>query len=279
MTGRQALPRTRLDAADLQLNVVSAGRLWTSLDVVDVAPSTNLVLADRARAGASSGAVLVAEEQSAGRGRRDRRWSAPRSSSVILSVLVRPDVQPADWGWIPLLTAVAVVDAVAAFGVAATVKWPNDVLVRGRKLAGVLCEVVPTPDGNAVVAGWGINVDQQAAELPVDTATSMRLEGGRLDRAGLLVAVLAAWESRYRSWLDAAGDAGTDHGIDQSLTASYASYSSTLGRDVLLALPDGSELRGRASRLDVGGGLVVVADGHEHLIAAADVVHLRLDPT
>ena len=167
-----------------------------------------------------------------------------------------------------MLTAMAVVDALGKFGISATVKWPNDVLVETRKMAGVLCEVVPAPDGNAVVAGWGINVDQTVDELPADTATSVRLEGGRIDRPALIVEVLAAWESWYLRW-----EAG-----DKRLATSYTRYSSTLGQDVRLHLPDGRQLEGRAKQIDSRGGLVVVAEGREHVVAAADVVHLRQEP-
>ena len=183
----------------------------------------------------------------------------------MLSVLVQPVADPARWGWVPLLTALAVVDALSTFDVSATVKWPNDVLVGRRKIAGVLCEVVPAPGGNTVVAGWGINVDQHIGELPPDTATSIRLEGGRIDRPALLVEVLAAWESWYLRW----------EADDSQLVTTYTRYSSTLGQDVRLHLPDGSSVQGRATRIDARGGLVVVVDGRERVVAAADVVHLR----
>lgn len=257
--------RTPLDGTELRAQVVSPERLWTSLEVAGALESSNVTLAEWARTGATSGAVLVAEEQTAGRGRRDRTWSAPQYSSVMLSVLIRPTAEPARWGWVPLLSALAVVDALGKFGVSATVKWPNDVLAGQRKIAGVLCEVVPTPGGNTVVAGWGINVDQEADELPGDTATSLRLEGGRVDRAALVVDVLAAWESWYLRW----------EADDHRLATTYTRYSSTLGGDVRLLLPDGSQVQGRATRIDKSGGLVVVAEGREHFVAAADVVHLR----
>jgi BirA family biotin operon repressor/biotin-[acetyl-CoA-carboxylase] ligase len=246
---------------------LAGGDFWTSLRVVDSLGSSNVTLAELARSGAPHGSVLVAEEQTAGRGRRDRGWSAPQYSSVMVSVLVRPEVDPARWGWIPLLTALAIVDAVRALGVSATVKWPNDVLVGDRKLAGVLCEVVPTALGGAVVAGWGVNVDQSEAELPGGTATSLRLERGPADRAALLTSVLGSWESWYRSW----------EADDDRLFAAYTGCSATIGRQVAVELPDGSRLRGSADRIDERGGLVVVVDGREHVVAAADVVHLRPD--
>ncbi len=257
--------RTSLDAPALVRRLVAPERLWTTLEVADSLESSNVTLAARARAGAPSGCVLVAEEQTDGRGRRNRGWSAPKYSSVMLSVLVRPQVETARWGWVPLFTAMAVVDALAKFGVHATVKWPNDVLVGDRKIAGVLCEVVPTASGSAVVAGWGINVDQDETELPAETATSLRLEAARLDRDALLVEVLGAWERWYHRW----------EGDESRLHTQYSDYSSTLGQEVRLHLPDGSQLRGKALRIDARGGLVVLADGREQVVAAADVVHLR----
>jgi BirA family biotin operon repressor/biotin-[acetyl-CoA-carboxylase] ligase len=184
------------------------------------------------------------------------------------SVLLRPDVPAARWGWVPLAVGLAIADAVRGFDIDATVKWPNDVLVGDRKLAGVLCEVVPTPVGAALVAGWGINVDQGEAELPVPTATSIRVAGGRADRPALAADVLAALEHRYRQW----------ERDDPELRADYASRSSTLGREVALSLPGDDRLHGTASGLDDSGGLVVAVGGAEHVVAAADVVHLRAAP-
>jgi BirA family biotin operon repressor/biotin-[acetyl-CoA-carboxylase] ligase len=235
------------------------------LEVVDSVASSNATMAERARQGADQGGVLIAEEQTAGRGRHDRGWSAPQYSSVMTSVLLRPQAEPARWGWVPLLGALAIVDAVHQFGVDATVKWPNDVLVGERKLAGVLCEVVPTPVGSALVAGWGINVDQRDDELPGGSATSVLLAGGRVDRTGLASTVLRAFEHWYRRW----------ENDDPSVRAHYRERSSTLGRDVVLALPGGGRLSGRVTGLDDSGSLVVTSEGAQHVVAAADVVHLR----
>lgn len=183
----------------------------------------------------------------------------------MVSVLVVPDVEPATWGWVPLLTALAVADAVEQAGVTASIKWPNDIEVGGAKLAGVLCEAVPTPRGHALVAGFGVNVDQWAGELPGPDATSLRLSAGRLDRRRLLVDCLLAWETWYHRWLVG----------DETLMEKYVARSSTLGRDVDAHLPDGVVLRGRALRLDPSGQLVLDTEGNEQVIAAADVVHVR----
>jgi BirA family biotin operon repressor/biotin-[acetyl-CoA-carboxylase] ligase len=260
------LARAPLDRTSLAASIIRPGGPWSSLEVVDTLGSSNETLSLAATSGtASPGAVLVAEEQTAGRGRRGRGWVAPQYSSVMVSVLVQPDSEPARWGWLPLLTALAVVQGVNTLGVEASIKWPNDVLVGEAKLAGVLCEVVQTPTGPAVVAGWGINVDQGVAELPGPEATSVRLAGGVVDRARLLVACLDAWDEWFRRW--GAGDA--------TVLTSYHEHSSTLGRAVRVSLPDGGELLGTAVRLDANGSLVLDVDGRERSIAAADVVHLR----
>lgn len=260
-----ATPRSPLDESTLAQRVLAGSGLWRSVEVVDSVPSSNATLAERARQGAAPGAVLVAEEQTAGRGRHDRGWSAPQYSSVMTSVLLRPSAEPARWGWVPLAVGLAVADAVHAFGVEATVKWPNDLLVGDRKLAGVLCEVVPTAVGPALVAGWGINVDQREGELPGTSATSMLAARGRVDRAALAAEVLATVERRYRQW----------EADDLAVRADYLDRSSTVGRQVVLSLPGGGRRHGTATGLDDSGGLVVVSDGVEHVVAAADVVHLR----
>ena len=271
MSPPQLHERHPLDADALALELVRPGGLWTSLEVADSVGSSNTVLSGRAGTGsAGHGAVLVAEEQTAGRGRRDREWVAPKYSSVMVSILIEPPLDSVQGGWVPLLTALAVSDAAADAGVATTIKWPNDVVVGESKLAGILCEVVSTPRGHAVVAGWGVNVDQDRAELPDSGATSVRLCGGDLDRGGLLVACLRAWERWYTRWT-------TAEPSDRSVVDAYLAHSSTVGRAVRAHLPDGSEISGIARRLDVNGHLVVDVDGAERVIAAADVVHLRAE--
>jgi len=141
------------------------------------------------------GAVAATEEQTEGRGRLGREWRAPRGSSVLCSVLLRPALPVARWPELSLVAGGAVAEAVRAAGVEPTVKHPNDVLVGGRKLAGMLAEA---RDG-IVVLGIGVNVLQTAAELP-EGATSLRLEGAAVGRAELLAAVLAELEGAYQAW-------------------------------------------------------------------------------
>lgn len=262
--------RRPLAAGDLR---PPPGTIWTDVRSIAATPSSNDELAAAARAGAEHGTVLLAEEQTSGRGRRDRSWSAPPRSSLMVSALLRPRADPSTWGWVPLLTAVAVAETVMAAGLhRPQVKWPNDVLVSGRKIAGVLCEVVP-PDAPAarsarpaVVAGWGLNVSQTVSELPGASATSLLLEHADTDRPRLLRHALDRWSHWYRQW---------DGGDIASVRGAYEALSSTLGAQVRATLPGGRTVEGAAVRLAEGGGLVVSVDGADVEVVAADVVHVR----
>jgi BirA family biotin operon repressor/biotin-[acetyl-CoA-carboxylase] ligase len=245
---------------------LDGSRLWFSVDYVESIGSTNSEMALRAQHGARHGSLLVTDEQTAGRGRRERGWNSPPYSSVMVSAVLRPDVESARWGWLPLIIGIAIAEAVKASQVGAVgVKWPNDVMVADQKIAGILCEVVNTSDGPAVIAGWGLNVDQRSEELPGDGATSLRLLGVHADRDALLVDVLHRWERLYGAWRE----------NEPELTASYTSLSTTLGQPVRAELPDSSVIKGRAVRLDASGSLVVDAGDAEHVLPAADVVHVR----
>src|SRR3954468_2469752 len=181
--------RPPLDRARLE----SLGSPWRTVEVLEESPSTNAELARRAREGAPEGLVVVAEHQSAGRGRLDRVWVTPPRAALTVSLLVDPAAVPVGrWPWLPLLTGLAVVDAVAAVaGLGASLKWPNDVLLGGRKVAGILTERVERDGGAVAVVGVGLNVSSTRAELPVETATSLALAGApHPDRTALLVGLL-----------------------------------------------------------------------------------------
>lgn len=241
-----------------------------SVEVVDVVESTNAAVAARAREGAADGLVIVADHQSAGRGRLDRTWETPPGTAVTFSVLLRPQAPTRSWPWIPLLTGYAVDKALKANGLAAGVKWPNDVLVGEKKVAGILVERIETPEGPAAVVGVGINVAQGADELPVETATSLELELGRhVDRTDVLVEVLNAIREAVDAW-ELGGDLN-----GMRVLESYTSACVTLDRDVRVELPDGSTLVGRAVEIDPTGRLVVEHDGTRTAVAAGDVVHVR----
>lgn len=190
-----------------------------------------------------------------------------------MSVLVRPyDVDVTRWPWIPLLTGLAVAAAMRREAlVDAEVKWPNDVLVGGRKLAGVLVERVENPtERAAAVIGIGINVSLRRDELPVATATSLALEGSATtDRSLLAKAVLRALEGLLTQWQGVAGDPGV------GLSAAYMEACGTLGRRVRVELPGGSAVEGDAVGIDGSGRLLLRSGGTEHAYGAGDVVHLR----
>jgi BirA family biotin operon repressor/biotin-[acetyl-CoA-carboxylase] ligase len=241
-----------------------------TVEVLETATSTNAVAADRARAGAPEGLVVVAEHQTAGRGRLDRTWESPARSAVIFSLVLRPSVPLADWPWLPLLTGHTVTKALRAMTYDAGVKWPNDVLIGDRKLAGILVERIETPDGPAAIVGVGLNVSQTAEELPVPTATSLAIESGATpDRTALLVSVLRSLREAYDLW-QAGGAAATAH-----LRSSYAAACVTVGRDVRVDLPGGEVLTGRATGVDAGGRLIVAGPAGETVVGAGDVVHVR----
>ena len=251
------LDRPPLRAAALDRALAPDG--WR-VEVLDRAGSTNALVAERARAGEPSGLVLVAEEQTAGRGRLDRTWVSPPAAGLTFSVLLRPPAEPEQLGWLPLWGGLAVARAVREqAGVDAVLKWPNDVLVGGRKVAGLLAEAVTGPGGTAVVLGIGLNVTTRAEELPAPTGvapTSLLLEAAATtDRETLLKAIL-------RSLTGTIGD--------RDVTA-YRQACATLGRWVRIELPGGQAVEGTAEAVDDQGRLVV--DGTA--FAAGDVVHLR----
>jgi BirA family transcriptional regulator, biotin operon repressor / biotin---[acetyl-CoA-carboxylase] ligase len=167
--------RPVLDAARLNGALASRPVLWREVTVVEETGSTNADLLAQARSGAGEGLVLVAEAQTSGRGRMGRRWISPPRRSLTFSVLLRPAVPAGLLGWVPLLAGVAVASALEqTAGVDARLKWPNDVLVDGAKIAGILAERW----GSAIVVGTGINVLQQRGELPAPTATSLLVAQG-----------------------------------------------------------------------------------------------------
>lgn len=262
------LNRPPLSEAALNRALVRPGGLWTGVTVVESTGSTNADLAGQAREGAVEGTVLVAEEQVAGRGRLGRTWTAPARSGLAVSVLLRPAPPVTTHGWLPLLFGVAAASAVRRLAeVDVRLKWPNDLLVGDRKLAGVLAERVE----DAVVVGMGLNVSLRADELPVQTATSLAIqEAACLDRDPLLRAVLREVESHYADWAEAGGDADM-----AGLRAAYQASSATIGREVRVELPGGRFLTGRATGVDEAGRLRLTAGGEQHTLSAGDVVHLR----
>ena len=264
-----------IDVAGLRRELVRPGGLWRQVDHVLQTGSTNADLAAAARAGGEPGAVLVTDYQSAGRGRLGRVWTAPPGTGIAMSVLVRPDgVDPERWTWLPLLTGLAVADGLtrAAAGLEVRLKWPNDVLMAGGKVCGILAERVEARDGTACVVGMGINTHLGPADLPVPDATSVAIEcaaAGRTtpSRTSVIATVLAAFELLFRRWTAAP---------DQPwLAAAYRRRSATLGRSVRVVLGPDESVEGTATGVDADGRLVVRVSGTNRVFGAGDVVHVR----
>ena len=231
---------------------------FTSID------STNRYLLAAAEEDAPTGLVAVADEQTAGRGRMGRSWQAAPGASLLVSVLLRPDEPREQWPLMTLVAALAAADAVAALaGVEARLKWPNDLVVTDRKLAGLLAEAVPS---GALVVGMGLNVhwDDFPPDL-ADIATACNLCGDRaVTREELLVVWLQNFDARLRARADAVPEA--------------EARSATVGREVRVELA-GETITARATGLDASGRLVIErADGTVTHVAAGDVIHVRPAP-
>jgi BirA family biotin operon repressor/biotin-[acetyl-CoA-carboxylase] ligase len=261
------LDRPPLDAAALRSALTGPRRFWTDVVVTAETGSTNADVAAAARAGSPEGTVHTTDAQTAGRGRLDRTWSAPAGSGAIVSVLLRPDSVPAArWVWLPLLAGLAVDATVHECGVASGLKWPNDVLVDGRKIAGILLERVETDLGPAAVVGVGLNVSLRRDELPVETATSLALEDAtETDRTIVIRSLLRNLEALYRAWSASGGDPAA--GIRES----YVRRCVTIGARVRVLLPQDEQWVGEATGIDDLGRLLV--DGRA--ISAGDITHLR----
>ncbi len=224
-----------------------AGTRFRDVRWFETLDSTNRFLLERAAAGEPDGLVAVADEQTAGRGRLGRTWVAPRGAALLVSVLLRPQLPAERRHLVTLAAALALLDALGDRP--AQVKWPNDVVVGDRKLAGILAE---TDGGGAIVVGMGVNVrpDLLPGEL-ADIATAYAL-----DRAELLVGWLRALDARLAS-LD-------------SVVADVTACSATLGRPVRVDLP-AETIEGVARALTPEGYLVV----DDRVVSVGDVVHLR----
>jgi BirA family biotin operon repressor/biotin-[acetyl-CoA-carboxylase] ligase len=228
---------------------------------VDETGSTNADLLTAARAGAPAGTVLAADHQTAGRGRLGRRWQAPPGSSLLVSLLFHADSTE---GLHRYTQAVGLAAIAACRGVArveASLKWPNDVLVGPRKLAGILAETAPVDRGIAVVVGIGLNVTwpHVIPEELVETMTALNLECGEaVDREAVLAAMLVALDST--DW--------------SRIYDRYRAELATLGREVRVEQV-GEVVEGVAVDVRADGRLVVQTSSGEREITTGDVVHLR----
>ncbi len=244
--------------------------MWGDIRVVAETGSTNEDVLKLGGDGALEGLVVAAESQTAGRGRQGRSWQS-RPAALTFSVLLRPQSVPqAARGWVPLLAGVATARALGhVAAVDARLKWPNDVLLGRRKLAGILAE----QSGDAIVVGIGINVLGGDHDLPTATATSLERGGaGPTDRTELLAEILRRLEHWYLRWRETGSGDAAGSGLRQE----YLSLCTTLGRAVRVQLPGDRMLTGTAVDVDVAGQLQVRRDrGDIIAVSAGDVIHVR----
>jgi BirA family transcriptional regulator, biotin operon repressor / biotin---[acetyl-CoA-carboxylase] ligase len=263
-----------LNPMDFPLSIPLVSRL----DYVPSTGSTNTdLIADSANR--SDLAVLVAGFQSAGRGRSGREWLAPEGSSIFASILLRPAraLKPDAFGWLPLLAGLSMARSISQFIPAETVsvKWPNDVLVAGHKISGVLSELLP--DFSGVVIGAGVNLLQTQAELPIEAATSLGIERAKYGQSAPAIdAVLAAYLAELRTLYSAFVEAGGDADLS-GLRAAVTDRCGSIGRRVRAIMPGDQELIGTAVGIDEFGRILIQPDGERELFAvsAGDIVHLR----
>ena len=240
------------------------------LHCFDEVSSTNDVARELAEADAAHGEVVVAERQTAGRGRRGRPWASPPGRNLYLSAVLRPDLPPQRAPEITLVASVALCDVVRQAGVEAGIKWPNDLLASGRKLAGILTEMASEPDRLSwVVLGVGVNLNARPEDFPPELraeATSVAIERGQpAPRALFAAALLKALEE----WLDRHGDAGF-----APVREAWRERSVTLGRTVRVST-EGRDLEGVAEDIDESGALLVRAGERLERVVAGDVKLLR----
>lgn len=277
--GSDEHPIGDLDAARLTELLRERGVDWPEPLILESTGSTNADLEVLAREGAWEGTSIVADQQTAGRGRLDRVWVSPPGAGLWVSVLVRPgQVAPDRLAWLPLMAGLAATDALLdSCSVRAELKWPNDLVAIAaacggsdgpRKLGGILSAVVPDAGGlgDAVVIGIGINVNMGSADLPVKHATSVLLEGGRLDRAQLLVSLLAAMHDRLQQWRSGG----------EAVARDYRMRCATIGRRVDVVMPSGTTVTGIVSGIDDEGHLLVSDGESTTRITAGDVIHATI---
>jgi BirA family biotin operon repressor/biotin-[acetyl-CoA-carboxylase] ligase len=232
--------------------------------------STNDRAKELADEGAEHGEVVVAEAQTSGRGRRGRGWVSPARRNLYFSVVLRPDLPPSRASELTLVGSVAICDALRQAGVEAGIKWPNDLLVSGRKIAGILTELAAEPDKvQWVVLGAGINVNARREDFPDELrggATSLLLERGQ---AAPRVLFAAACFTALETWLDRHDEEGF-----AVIREAWRERSVTLGREVTVQV-DGRELVGRAEDIDEAGALLVRTTAGLERVLSGDVRLLR----
>ncbi|HEX2055080.1 MAG TPA: biotin--[acetyl-CoA-carboxylase] ligase [Nitrospiraceae bacterium] len=272
-------PLPAYDVAAIQAGLQTAA-FGRTLHYHESLPSTNTTAITLAQEGARHGTLVLADAQTAGRGRRGRLWHSPPGRNVYCSTILRlPPSQAEYLTIIPLASALAVADAIADLtAVQCRLKWPNDVLIRNKKVAGFLCESVGGQSESIVIVGIGINVNSRPDDFPDDTramAMTLLSELGRpVDRSGLVSTLMNRLEERT--------DGVSPHTMPHLFTA-YRNRCDTLGQLVRAVLGNGEVIEGLAETIDPDGSLLIRLDeqkvaartGRLVRIRSADIVHLR----
>ncbi|MDO5094220.1 MAG: biotin--[acetyl-CoA-carboxylase] ligase [Propionibacteriaceae bacterium] len=242
--------------------------MWREIRWVKETGSTNSDVAGEARAGASEGLVIATMNQMAGRGRMDRAWVAPRNSSLAFSLLLQPRPVFSLWGWLSLLAGLAVHSTLAALADdpdRVSLKWPNDVLIDGRKVCGILSERIELPDGPRAIVGIGVNISIPEPHLPVPTATSLRIAGLSEDPEAVLAGILENFQPLYESW-QAAGQ----------VRQAYEGRCASIGTELRIVVDAETEVSGIGQGVDELGRLQVATAAGVQVFAVGDVIHARM---
>lgn len=249
------MPRAPLDQSQI---AASLSQYWR-VSVVDLTTSTQEDLLKKVSSRqVRNGDVIVADFQSAGRGRLDRTFIAPPSTALLFSLYLNPMRPRSEWGFLPLLAGLSVAEALNQISSMVLIKWPNDLLINENKVGGI----ISTIEGDGIVIGIGINVSMSSKQLPVPTATSLALEGfSILDRNTLLSRILTVLEGNFGQW---------DEGL--SFSDQYLALSATLGCNVRIESPKGQVILSKAISIDEQGQLHL-EDGK--IVSVGDVIHLR----
>jgi len=257
---------TSLELAPL----VSTRELGRVLHHFEEITSTNAKAFELAQEGAFAGEVVIAEAQTAGKGRRGRTWVSPPGQNLAFSVVLRPELAPQRASEITLVAAVALAETIREAGIEATIKWPNDIQIEGRKLAGILTELcADTERVQFIVLGIGVNLNSELSDFPAEVAeiaTSLRVARGQSVPRALFTAALF---TKLEQWLDRWVDDGFE-----PVRLAWKRLSSTIGQEVLVR-GERQELRGIAEDIDADGALMLRVGDRLERVLAGDVEQVR----
>ena len=264
----------------LNTTVIQSGlttqALGQSIHILTETASTNSLGMTLAESGDPHGTVILAEQQTAGKGRLGRSWVSPPRKNIYCSIILRDPCLQKHLTWIPLATGLALSEAIQKTQtITSSLKWPNDILIRNKKLAGILCQSTSRgQSAGGVIVGFGVNVNAGPEDFPADlqtTSTSLFQESGQLCHRNRL---LASMFNHLERWYDQLAS----HNID-TVKSAYSAACSTLGMDVRCTLKESKEIRGHATAIGIDGSLQVIPfdQGAKHPIEihSADVIHVR----